>query len=177
MPGEYPNLLDQAKQQYQVLRNMDIAYADNPQEGKGYLEFWPPNEPGAPESPRPQSIPLGKPGVEVYRGDTRPIDILGDVVSHHLINTDPKISSYYDKFRQSLNPSQQTILKEQYLHARDREGERRPYDQWLTMSGLPSYFRGYAFQQWPQQNIDKYYTPEQIKMFDEMGSYLTKGGK
>jgi hypothetical protein len=164
------NLLDLARQQYPVLNNSDIGYTDNPRRGNRTLEYWPKGEPG------PQSLPIGKPGLEVYRTDTRPIDILGDVVSHGLIDTDPKVRGYYDQFQKSLTPSQGRILQEQYAHARNNEGERRPFDQWMTSTGLPSYFRGYAFQQWPQEGMEKYYTPGQFKMFDEMMQYLSSDG-
>jgi hypothetical protein len=171
-----PTVLDQAREQYPILKGVDLGYTENPNNSGNYLEFWPPGETGDDKYPRPQALPMEKPGLEINRSDTRPIDVLGDVVSHHLVNTDPKISQYYQQFKGSLTPDQNDILREQYQRAQQHEGEKRPYDQWAETAGLPAYFRGYAFQQWPAEEASKYYTPEQLGRFDEMMGYL-KGNK
>ena len=49
------------------------------------LEFYPPNEKGALDKPRPRELPINKIGVEVYNADVTPLDVLGDVTSHWLI--------------------------------------------------------------------------------------------
>ena len=134
------------------------------------LEFWQPGDEGDKDQPRPKDLPLDKPGVEVYSDKTRPIDILGDAVSHYMVNTDPKIKGYYQQFQHSLTPEQKNRLQEQYKWDQDKEGDKRPYPQWEQESGLPAYFRGYAFQQWA--NPQKLYTPGQLKMFDDMMGYL-----
>jgi hypothetical protein len=41
------------------------------------------------------------------------------------------------------------------------------------MTGLPAYFRGYAFKQWPDEFNERAYTPEQREMFDRMMNQLT----
>ena len=165
------NLLEQARQQYPVLKGLDLQYKENFGKGKGFLEFWPEKEIGSPEYPRPKEFPMGKAGLEIRDPNTRPIDVLGDITSHYLIHNDPKVAGYYDKFKQSLTPDQQARLKEQYTYAQKNFGENRPYEQWLDASGLPGYFRGYAFRQW--DNAKELYTPEQIKMFDSMMQYLS----
>jgi quinol monooxygenase YgiN len=83
---------------------------------------------------------------------------------------DPRVKGYYEQFAKSITPQQEQRLRLQYQHAQQREGEQRPYEQWREMSGLPAYFRGYAFQQW--KDAAQLYTPEQLKMFDSMMSYL-----
>lgn len=115
---------------------------------------------------------MGTTGIEVYNPKTRPIDIMGDVASHYLTQTDPTVKSFYEQFQQSMTPRQRDIMKEQYQHARQNEGEARPYDQWHERTGLPGYFRGYVFDQWP--NAREMYTPKQIEMFDKMHEYLKK---
>lgn len=170
-----PNLFQQAQQQYPMLKGLDLQYKESFGKGKGFLEYWPAKEIGSPEYPRPKEFPLGKHGLEVYDPKTRPIDIMGDVASHFLIHDDPKMASYFDEFKQSLTPEQQGRLKEQYQYAKQSEGEKRPYEQWLESSGLPGYFRGYAFQQW--DNAKELYTPDQIKMFDSMVQYLQTPSK
>ena len=92
--------------------------------------------------------------------------------AHYLLQTDPKMKAYYQQFVQSLSPDQHGILKDQYTHAVQNEGEDRPYAQWREKTGLPAYFRGYAFDQWP--NSQSMYTPEQLKMFDSMMTHLKK---
>lgn len=175
-----PSVIDQAMSQYPILQGAGITGTmspnlDNgkdPNQGGGYLEFYPPGETGTEGYPRPQALPLNSPGVEVRSAKTRPIDVLGDVVSHHMVNTDPKLSGYYQQFQNSLTPDQHARLQDQYQYAQANQGEARPYDEWAKASGLPGYFRGYAFQQWPDEFNAKAYTPEQRGMFDEMMGYL-----
>lgn len=164
------NIVAQAKKEFPVLSGLDIMYKTTPKANSGFLEFWPGDESGTPEYPRPKEFPLGKAGVEIYDLNTRPIDVMGDVASHQLIYTDPKMKGYYQQFTQSMTPEQRARLQAQYEWAQKNENEQRPFEQWADRSGLPGYFRGYPFQQWDK--ADELYTPEQIKMFDEMMVYL-----
>lgn len=182
-PGTQGNLLEQARSQYPVLKNYDYGYVENFRPNAGFLEHWDPGEAGvAPtsenslDSLRPKGLPLEKPGLEIRNPATRPIDILGDIVSHHLVNTDPTVKAAYEKLQASLTPRQQDILKDQYDYARKNEGETGSFDDWKTRAGLPSFFRGYTFQQWPKEFNDKAYTPEQRADLDKLMGYLSKGG-
>jgi hypothetical protein len=163
-------LMQTAKQEYPVLQGLGLNYKYSPGAQRGYLEFWPPQETGTPEWPRPKEFPQGGLGLEVYDPNTRPIDIMGDVASHHLVYNDPKMKSYYSSFEESLTPIQKKRLQAQYEWAQQNESEQRPYEDWYQATGLPGYFRGYAFQQWP--DAKSAYTPAQLKMFDEMMNYL-----
>ena len=170
-----PMLLEAAKKEYPILDQYDIGYKYSPKqdiEKYGGLEFFPSDEPGSPERPRPKEFPVGKPLVEVYDPKTRPIDILGDITSHYLIYEDPQVKQYYDQFQNSLSLGQYDRLRNQYQFAKQNFGEKRPYEQWYETSGLPGYFRGYAFQQWPEDFNELAYTPEQRAMFDKMMGYL-----
>ena len=168
--------IEQAKQQYKILNDPNIVMMEAYREGDPrFLEAWPPGEPGAPGQPRPAQLPLDKYGIELIKRDTRPIDILGDVVSHFLVNNDPKLKAYYERFAKDMSPYQQNILREQYEHEQREYGEDRSYEDWKRQSGLPSYFRGYAFQQWPREDIGELYSDSQRAMFDEMMGYL--GGR
>lgn len=170
-----PSIFDQAMKEWPILQSLGVSYKSSPNAGgDNLLEFWHPGEMGDKEQPRPKELPPDRPGVEVYSDKTRPIDILGDVVSHYMVTTDPTIKSYYEQFEKSLTAQQKQNLKEQYQWAQKNEGEKRPYEEWEKVSGIPAYFRGYAFQQW--QNAEKMYTPEQINMFNKMMGYL-KGNK
>lgn len=166
-------LITQTLQQYPVLRNLGLKFKMSPGAGgSNMLESWPAGETGTKDKPRPKEFDNKKLGIEIYSDKTRPIDILGDVVSHHLVNEDPVIKKVYDTFQKSMTPQQQEILKEQYIHAKANEGEKRPFEEWKASTGIPAYFRGYAFQQWSQQANQHLYTPQQRLMFDQMMLYL-----
>lgn len=170
-PPQAKNVFQQAVEQYPIIQQYGVKGKLSPGAREGYLEFWPPGETGPPEYPRPQEFG-DAPGVEIYKEDTTPLDVLGDVTSHWLIEQDPRVRQYYQQFQQSLAPEQKERLRRQYEYAQQNFGETRPYDQWEEMSGLPGYFRGYAFQQWPEDFNQQAYSPEQRAMFDEMMQYL-----
>ncbi len=171
-PPSPETLMDQARAQYPILPP-DIGYKYSAGRAPFMLEHW---GPGMAESipgvGRPEEFPPDKFGIEVYDPKTRPIDILGDVVSHRLINSDPKIKEAYSSFKNSFEPWQEDILREQYEHAQKNEGETRSFEQWKEVTGVPAYFRGYPFQQWPEDAIKEMYTPQQLQRLDEMMSYL-----
>ena len=164
------NLFRTAKEEYPILGDLDLGYKWNPGAHQGYLESWPEDEEGTPEYPRPKEFPLGTLGIEVFDPKTRPIDIMGDVASHFLKDSDPTVAQHYRRFEQSLTSEQRERLKEQYEHEKEKEGEKRPFEQWYEHSGLPGYFRGYAFMQW--KDPEEMYTPGQMQDFDSMMRYF-----
>ena len=88
-------MFEKARTDYPYLADKDIAYKYSPKEGRGFLEFYDPQEPGSPEYPRPKELPLGKVGIEVFDPKTKPIDILADYVSHYGVEKDPYLSERY----------------------------------------------------------------------------------
>lgn len=166
------NTFEQAEQQYPIIKKSGVVGIISPQQSDDLLEFYLPGEAGTQDAPRPKELPLDKPGVQIYNDKTTPLDVLGDVTSHYLVDTDPKIKKYYQDFAGSLTPEQHSLLQEQFVWAQNHENEQRSYEDWLKASGLPAYFRGYAFKQWPDDFNEKAYTPDQRKMFDEMMQYL-----
>jgi hypothetical protein len=167
-----PSLFEQAQQQWPRALG-GVLYKETPRQGDAILEAWPPGEPGTEDRARPQDFPIDKYGIEVFdRERTRPADILADVTSHFLIENDPRIKDYYSTFVASMTPDQKARLHEQYEYAVKNEGEDRSEADWTRTSGLPAWFRGYAFGQWPKEFTDKAYTPEQRAMFDDMMKYL-----
>jgi hypothetical protein len=167
-----PQLLEMARQEYPILKDIDIGYKYSPGRGKGFLEYFPPDEVGSPEMPRPKELPLGKPGIEIYDPKTRPIDVLGDIASHYMIYQDPKMIDYYKQFGGSLTPEQRDFMQRKYQFEQQNYGENRPYETWYEMSGLPGYFRGYPFSQWSEEEIKESYTPQQIQILDLVKQYL-----
>jgi hypothetical protein len=161
-------LLQNAKKEFPYLAKQDFgfAYTPNLQEER-LLEFYAPNEPGAPESPRPTSLPLGKPGVQVFSTKVRPIDVLGDYVSHYGVQNDPRLAELYKQFASSLSPQN---MQERYQYHQQNFGEKRPYQDWYQQTGLPEMFRGYTFNQW--DDAKSMYTPQQLKVLDQVRQYL-----
>ncbi len=165
-------LFEKAQQEYPYLANKNIAYKYSPNKGRGFLEFYDPEEIGSPEFPRPKELPLGKIGIEVFDPKTRPIDILADYVSHYGVEQDPFLVERYKKFASSMTPEQRQRLQEQYKYYQQHPEyrEQRPYEEWEKISGLPGYFRGYTFNQW--ENPQELYTQQQLQMLDEVRRYL-----
>lgn len=174
MPND--DLLEQARQQWPRLRDVDVGFTTSPANPKDprKLEAWPPGETGAAPHLRPQALDVSKYGVEVIDPKTRSIDVLGDIVSHFMVNTDPTIKNIYERFQKSLTSQQMDRLRSQYRWSRVHEKEGRSFEDWFRMSGLPAYFRGRAFQQW-KDVPPNWYTPEQEQMFDQMMKYLGTG--
>lgn len=177
-----PNLLQQAQAQYPVLKNQDYGYTENFRPNAGYLEHWDPGDAGvAPNSPtsldalRPAALPLDKHGLEIRDPNTKPIDILGDIASHHLRMTDPVVKGAYQDLQGSITPNQEGVLQDQYQYAQKNEGETGTYDDWKERAGMPGFFRGYTFQQWPKEFNDKVYTPEQKQKLDNLMTYFKSG--
>jgi len=173
------NLLDKARDQYPILKDQDYGYVENFRPNAGFLEHWNPGDPGeAPTSGtdlnalRPKELPMDKPGLEIRDPNTRPIDILGDIASHHLINTDPVVKNAYHKLQDSMTPQQQAILQDQYQYAQKNEGEKGTFDDWKERAGMPGFFRGYTFQQWPKEFNDRAYTQQQRDDLDKLMAYF-----
>jgi hypothetical protein len=179
MPDEVSNddvmgsmMFERTKQEYPYLADKDISFKYSPNEGRGFLEFYGEDEPGSPEYPRPKEFPMGKIGLEVFNPKTRPLDILGDYVSHYGVEKDPYLTERYQQFSESFTPEQQQRLQEQYkyYHEHPEYKESRPFEYWKKASGMPGYFRGYTFDQW--ENSKDAYTPQQLRVLDEVKKYL-----
>lgn len=172
-PTPAPDVIAQARQQWPILNNPNLHFLYTPRSDPnlGYLETFPPGERGSTGEPRPSQFPINQYGIQVFRPDTQPVNVLGDAVVHMMRFTDPTIQRYYSEFEKSLTPQQQAILRRQYAYHVTNNGEKRPYQQWYDQSGLTQLFGGYVFggtKKWPQQ----WYTPDQLKMFDSMMRYL-----
>ena len=176
--------LSNVKNKYPYLQDKEVNLVVNEQPNSGYLEFYPPGEVGSKKFPRPPSFPIEEAGIEIRSRETKPLDVLGDYVSHYGIYNDPVLVKQYNELKESLTPQQKAFLKRQYNDYQqgyyiDEEGskvelggelETRPYEQWEETSGLPGFYRGYLLNQW--DNAKEMYTPEQIEEFNKIKSYL-----
>ena len=163
------NLWNVAQEKYPILKNFDVQYAYRPPDYDpsvhGGIEFLSPDE-----TDRFEGMPVGKIGIAVYDPNTTPLDILGDMVSHHMVNEDPTVKKVYDDFVKTLTPDQWAELRAEYAFenpSAKETGETIPQD-WLDRVGYPSAFRGYLFNQWP---VDQY-TGEQKELLDTLKPYL-----
>ncbi len=171
VPGA--SLMDQTKSAYPMLNNLGVQFKETPSANRGYMEFWPPGETGAPDAPRPKEFDLAKPGVDVYRKDTQPKDVMGDIASHYLNSNEPVVTKNYQDFRMSLTGKQMKIIKDQHKWSQENEGETRNFKDWFETAGLPAVYRGYAFQQYPAEFIDQFYTPRQKALGDQLIKHLS----
>lgn len=164
-------LLSRAEKEYPYLSRSGLVAVTGKNGGKRKLEYWPAGEPGSASIPRPSGIPLGSAGVEVFDGSVSPKDLLADYVSHEAVNSDPELKRMYSEFAASV-PDE--LMRERYEYHRKNFGEQRGYEAWKERSGMPEYFRGYTFDQWP--NAKRMYSPEQLQKLDTVRGYLGIGG-
>lgn len=163
-------LLSRAEKEYPYLSRSGLVAVTGKNGGKRKLEYWPAGEPGSASTPRPSGIPLGSAGVEVFDGSVSPKDLLADYVSHEAVNSDPELKRMYSDFAASV-PDE--LMRERYEYHRKNFGEQRGYETWKERSGMPEYFRGYTFDQWP--NAKRMYSPEQLQKLDAVRGYLGIG--
>jgi len=163
------NLWNVAQEKYPILKNFDVQYAYRPPDYDpsvhGGIEFLSPEE-----TERFEGMPVGKIGIAVYDPNTTPLDILGDMVSHHMVNEDPTVKKVYDDFVKTLTPEQWAELRAEYSFENPnlKETDETIPQDWLERVGYPSAFRGYLFNQWP---VDQY-TGEQKQLLDTLKPYL-----
>jgi len=179
-------LLETAQKEYPYLSNKSIAYKYTPSKDFRQLEFYHGEDlPDWAKSAGKQTA------IETFNPSARPIDILGDYVSHYAVKQDPQLMSLYQQFSQNV-PKQtyqkrlnETIqnLQESIKNTNDPEQKKMLTEElqsmktnpkgWWDRVGLPEYFRGYPFKQWGTDDEAKImYTPQQLKILDKVRSYL-----
>jgi hypothetical protein len=164
------DLLSRAKGDYPYLANSGLVAISGQGGGNRKLEYWPRGEPGNAQYRRPAGIPLDAVGVEIFDKNVSPKDILADYVSHEAVKSDPKLSTLYKEFAATV-PDE--TMRKRYAYHRDNLGEKRDYETWKETSGMPEYFRGYTFDQWP--DAQRFYSPQQLKKLDEIRQYVGVG--
>jgi hypothetical protein len=177
LPGEGNDPVSAAARQYPIIKSLGVQSVTTPMPGDGrMLEFWPPGEPGDSQYPRPKELALDKPGVQIISPDAKPSDVAADIVSHYMVNTDPKMKEMYQQFADTFKtPDGQARLKQDYEWSKKNEGETRSFSDWASTTRVPDYFRGYLFKQWPEKSYSQAYTQEQRDLLDKMGSYIQAG--
>jgi hypothetical protein len=139
------------------------------------LESWPIGEEGSSDIRRPMSLPISRGGIQMNPERlTSAKDVVADWAGHIANNPDepafdPKLADIYSRFVQSLDPK---LLKKRYEYDVANGGETRPFATWANSSGIPALFRGYTFNQWPNEFNNKVFSPEQKRIMDEARSHL-----
>ena len=82
---QQPDIWTQA-QQYPIIQSLGL-YKMNPQPNRGIFEFWPGQEIGTPDRPRPKEFPIGTAGLEVYDLQLGRSIFSGDIVAITLLIT------------------------------------------------------------------------------------------
>jgi hypothetical protein len=165
-PDPGAQLWQQTVKQFPALKNYPIDFAFTPKEGGDMLESYPPEE-----EDRPSYLPKGRFGVEVFNPDTSPMDVLGDVISHYGVYHDPKVQALYKQFQDNIPPEGQAALKDLYREAQGDDEEKRPYAEWLKMSGMPAYLRGRLVNQFKDTDYPGAYSPQQMQAIQQMQQY------
>lgn len=162
-----------AKEMYPILRDYPYKIVNTPDENSPFfLEHFPPGEPGSLERPRPKDISIDKYGLQIFK-DVRPEDIAGDIISHHLVNEDEYLSEEYQKFK---NSTPIETMESMYEYEKNNFGEERDFNSWLERTGYPQLLRGYVFNQFNEEEIDKTYNSKQKEILENIKNYVTKKG-
>lgn len=117
----------------------------DPKDDRG-LEFYPPWES---QNPNPGKITL-----ELYDNMQGPelTQALGGDMLHYIggVNpqtrqpVDPKYYAMKQAVMQARTPQQDALDRRIYANARENEGEKRSYEDWLQQSRIDAYIRGYV---------------------------------
>lgn len=166
-PPAGAQLWDETQKQYPRLKDYPIDYAYTPKAGADMMESYAPEE-----EQRPANFPKGRFGLEVFRQDAKPLDLLGDVASHYAVYHDPKMQQLYEQFQKDIPKEGQAALKDLYEESKRDDNEKRPYEDWLKQSGMPAYLRGRLVDQFKPTDYPGAYSPDQLKVLDQMKQYL-----
>ena len=156
-----------AEPEYKFLKNLNIKRIDTPDpSNEDYAETWPAGEKGTSDRPRPSEIPLNQNGVQVFKPD----QFDNKMMAGEALHIDPVAQRYQQQFAATLTPDQIKGIKE------DNDYKQANTDEAAKMrSGVASIMRGYLVGQWPKEEIDKFLTPAQKTMLDQLGQYMRTG--
>ena len=154
------------KQNYPIFSGISVADKRGSAEaGQRKLEFY-----------SREDSPTGQPLVEVFdqsmQGEELERAVLGD-----MLHAAPQLNEDYAELRRILKdrrtPEQISVDKQAYEIAKQRYGEKRPFEKWMNVSRLDAFIRGYAVKQWDEG----YYTEEQKNIIDLMMDTIKPSGK
>lgn len=156
----------------------------NPTDDRG-LEFYPPWE-----STNPQK---GNITLELFDNLKGPqlTSALGGDLLHYLGAVDPStrkpVDPDYWKLKQAVlgarTPEQDAVDHREYTNAIKRNGEKRPYREWLQDSRIDAYIRGYVTPELTGRYPDEwrrngwYNAPQMLQAVQAIRKYVTSGDR
>lgn len=156
-----------ARSKYKFIDKLGVAMLPSSKKGG---EGWPAGEPGSPDAPRPKEIPIDKHGIEVGPGSSED-DIAGEV-----LHVDPFANQIRQRMTQSLRPDQVEFLKKEALDYGDDKDPDVGTPEHGMDNAVDSAIRGHLVGQWPKSANDAMkYSPEQMDMLNQLGSYMKSG--
>lgn len=169
-----PTLHDVTAQAYPFIKQHNMVVVNNPQEGRGYAETWPANEPGDVNYPRPKSIPMDRHGVEVFApGAFGPHDLAGEAM-----HVDPFVNKSRDDLSSSLTPAQVKALR---AESRDYDvsiGQYHMSHEAALRNATDSLIRGHAVGQWPAEAVGRIgLDKKQMETLEGIRRYVTGAEK
>ena len=172
------NSFQQAEANWPRFKEANLAYTKSPNDGSGRkIEAWDEGDKGGFKMRgetlyRPEGLPLNQRGIEDFGDNTPPLDLYGDLVSHYSVNEEG--SELRKKYLDFTGNVPMETMQNRYGHAQAeaaKYGEKiAPFDEWNSRSGMPEYFRGYTFNQWP--NAEEMYRPEDLEKLDSIKGLL-----
>jgi hypothetical protein len=71
-------IFDRARQEIPDLQSADMGVIYTPRDGDQKLRYWQADEAGEPDNPRPEALPVGRAGMQLFNSNVSPDDILGE---------------------------------------------------------------------------------------------------
>jgi hypothetical protein len=166
-------ILSQAQESYPFVKQHNPVVALG--QGQGFAETWPPEETGRPDEygrpTRPQSMPMGKLGVEIYK----PSEFSHHDLAAEMLHIDPIANKTREQLLKTWTPKQIETLKHHALDYQATIDEGRSHEDALQ-NATDSALRGYTVGQWPEEiNKKLNYSPKQLKELDTLKMYMKTG--
>ena len=171
--------LEAAEKEYPFIKQHNPVVVDRPElrskvgsQYRGYAETFPIDEQGKPTDPRSKTLPIERPGVEVYNTDDfRSSDLAGEIM-----HIDKYANEVRERLQASLTPAQIKTLKGTAADYKMSLDENMSEDAAMR-NATDSAMRGYVVNQWPdKQNKEMNYSEDQLKLLNNLKKY-TKTGK
>ena len=168
-------LLSDAIKEYPFIAEHNPEVILNKNGGEGFAETYPIGETGKPLNnggfSRPSTLPIDRPGVEVYKPD----QFTSKDLAAEMLHIDPVANKVREELMKSWTPSQLKTLKEHALDYQATLDEGRS-EKDAIQNATDSALRGYTVDQWPAHvNEDLNYSKKQLKMLDDLKSYMQTG--
>ena len=160
-----------AKQQYPRIANIPFMLTKGT--GPGWSETY---EPEDDLNPHRGSWTVQLRSQEALANPHKWADTVALESIHALQANDKRYQQFTDRFVKSMTPEQTSDAKRAYERDKKVFGVTEPFDKWLSRVQAQEYIRGGVFPHavpgWIGPKGEGRYTPEQMKLMDEITQYL-----